>query len=535
MAEVRKRGRNWFYRYIDSDGRRVERKGCPDKRVTEGLASQAEAEVARVRAGLVDPKTDAYRRHEVRPLSAHLDDFRADLTGKGNVPRYVQQVQSNVARVLSTGGMSRLSDLSPARVQAALSKLRDTGLSLQTINHSLRHIKGFSRWLHRDSRVREDNLAHLKGFNVATDRRHDRGVLTAEEFAALLIATRAARPFRGLTGEDRVMLYVVASYTGLRASELASLTPASFDLERLTVRVLAGYTKNREAAELPLRTDLAVMLRSYLAGRAVDAPVWPGTWAEKGAKMLRADLEQAGVPYVDEDGHYRDFHSLRHRFGTELAAANVAPKVAQTLMRHSTITLTLDRYTHVGLFDTAGALDRLPPIPGRSPGSEPAAMLATGTDGPTYQKTLAPSLPHEGDGSGRDLTASDVMEGPTPGASMNHNPLQVTGFDAQGQDLTASGGSTPGRTRTCNPQFRRLMLYPIELRVRRVTPSRGLGPCLRRLQPGLHLGLLPEGEGEIPPSVNPVGSGARRPPRPPAPGPDPGACGPRRGAGRAPA
>ena len=42
--------------------------------------------------------------------------------------------------------------------------------------------------------------------------------------AALLNATRDAQPFRGLTGEDRAMLYIVASYTGLRASELASLT-----------------------------------------------------------------------------------------------------------------------------------------------------------------------------------------------------------------------------------------------------------------------------------------------------------------------
>jgi hypothetical protein len=142
MASFRKR--NWYFTYGDADGRRVERKGCPDKRVTEGLAAQAEAEAARIRAGLSDPKTTGYLAHEARPLAEHLDDFRADLTSKGNVPHYVQQVIANVDRILSIGEMGRLSDLSPARVQAALAKVRGTGLSLQTINHSLRHIKGFS-------------------------------------------------------------------------------------------------------------------------------------------------------------------------------------------------------------------------------------------------------------------------------------------------------------------------------------------------------------------------------------------------------
>lgn len=59
--------------------------------------------------------------------------------------------------------------------------------------------------------------------------------------------------------------------------------------------------------------------------------------------MLRADLQAAKVPYIDAEGRHRDFHSLRHRFGSELAAANITPRVAQALMRHSTITLTMDR------------------------------------------------------------------------------------------------------------------------------------------------------------------------------------------------
>ena len=78
--------------------------------------------------------------------------------------------------------------------------------------------------------------------------------------------------------------------------------------------------------------------------------------------MLRIDLKLAGILYQTEDGQVFDFHALRHQFISNLARAGVHPKAAQALARHSTITLTLDRYTHVDLPDLTSALDRLPAI-----------------------------------------------------------------------------------------------------------------------------------------------------------------------------
>ena len=49
----------------------------------------------------------------------------------------------------------------------------------------------------------------------------------------------------------------------------------------------------------------------------------------------------------DESGRWVDFHALRHTFITGLVTGGVNPKVAQTLARHSVITLTMDRYTHL--------------------------------------------------------------------------------------------------------------------------------------------------------------------------------------------
>ena len=90
--------------------------------------------------------------------------------------------------------------------------------------------------------------------------------------------------------------------------------------------------------------------------------------------MLRRDLAAAGIAYVNDEG-YCDFHSLRHSFISSLAAGGIHPKWAQQLARDSTIALTLDRYTHVGLLDMNSALESLPNI--TAPESQ--TMRATGT------------------------------------------------------------------------------------------------------------------------------------------------------------
>lgn len=64
----------------------------------------------------------------------------------------------------------------------------------------------------------------------------------------------------GLAGRDRAMLYLMAAYTGLRASELASLSEASFDVgsDLPMVTVEAGYSKHRREDVVPLHPELAV-------------------------------------------------------------------------------------------------------------------------------------------------------------------------------------------------------------------------------------------------------------------------------------
>jgi integrase len=171
------------------------------------------------------------------------------------------------------------------------------------------------------------------------------------------------------------MLYTLAAYVGFRASELASLTAESFDLESdpPSVTVEAAYSKRRRRDCQPLRQDIADSFRQWLEGKPAGQLLWPGGWWRHGGKMVRVDLKAARIPYRDEHGRVFDFHALRHQFISSLAAAGVHPKICQALARHSTITLTMDNYAHVALYDQTAALEALPSIQPASPKESLAA------------------------------------------------------------------------------------------------------------------------------------------------------------------
>ncbi|MFL5243883.1 MAG: site-specific integrase [Gemmataceae bacterium] len=203
---------------------------------------------------------------------------------------------------------------------------------------------------------------------------------------AILRVASAGSVVRRMAGPNRATLYAVAGYTGLRASELASLTPESFDLtsDPPTVTVQAAYSKHRRQDVLPLHPSLVALLFPWLASKPAAERVWPGNWAKgkQAGLMLRHDLKAAGIPYVDESGRFADFHALRHTFITNMVKSGVSPKAAQSLARHSTIYLTMNVYTTLTVNDQASALASLPPIPAMSVvemGKE--ELRATGTYG----------------------------------------------------------------------------------------------------------------------------------------------------------
>jgi hypothetical protein len=160
--------------------------------------------------------------------------------------------------------------LFPRETALALAGRLARSMGPATVNHYVRAVKSFSRWLVRDRRTGADPLAGLSGVKAGDDVRRGRRALPPEDLAAVLAAARAsAVSFRGLAGTDRYYLYLTACSTGFRAGELASLTPESFDLdaEPPTATVRAAYDKRRRPAVQPLPPDVAEALRDWLPSR----------------------------------------------------------------------------------------------------------------------------------------------------------------------------------------------------------------------------------------------------------------------------
>jgi integrase len=169
----------------------------------------------------------------------------------------------------------------------------------------------------------------------------------------------------GMPARERVLLYAAAVQTGLRSSELRTLTRRRLFLEpdRPYVTCPAGSTKNKRDARQYVQPELAAELRAHVATKAPAAPVFTMPPKDDVAGMLRADLADARRKWLraarhdpaerarreqsdflaakSHEGETLDFHALRHTCGAWLAMAGAHPKAVQAVMRHSTITLTL--------------------------------------------------------------------------------------------------------------------------------------------------------------------------------------------------
>jgi len=132
--------------------------------------------------------------------------------------------------------------------------------------------------LHR-GQIRGAKIKNGTGGNAKLDRRHDRRALNHEEAEWLLRTTRQAKTRWKLSGIQRFWLYRLAMATGLRASELASLTPESFGGGQVTIN--AASAKNRRKDSIPLAEYLIKEVAEWLAPLPANKPVWPGAWTKQ--------------------------------------------------------------------------------------------------------------------------------------------------------------------------------------------------------------------------------------------------------------
>ncbi len=190
---------------------------------------------------------------------------------------------------------------------------------------------------------------------------------------------------------------------------------------------------------------------------------------------------------VNHEGERLDFHSLRHTCGAWLAMTGAHPKAVQSVRRHSTITLTMDAYGHLFPGQETETVARLPMMMG----DEPEALRTTGTaDVGAQQYTQQRERDSARGGAGQRDEPSDGSDA----VSARKAASNAANRDVA-QDSAVGSEDAPGRTRTCDPRFRKPVLYPAELRAlinhRTIPASTGRSKLRKRGQESFTRGFAP--------------------------------------------
>ena len=284
----------------------------------------------------------------------HLEDYIQHLQATTTARRHPPQVRQHITEMFISV-ITSLDQISASQIERFLAKQRRPQKgkkkprhSEQTSAHWRASAKAFTHWLEIEERVDRDPLRRMcatpRGDMPITFKR--RAIKEKDFNHVVQTAGRSKKVKYNFTGPERAALYITANLTGLRASELASLTPRSFNLDAGILLIDCTISKRRRYDKIHLSDSLCEYLADYLAGKPENLPVWPGCWPANAGRLLRVDLEDAGVPYENAKGRL-DFHALgRHSFCTNIGHMQVSPIVMQRVCRFSTPSL-LNRYVHI--------------------------------------------------------------------------------------------------------------------------------------------------------------------------------------------
>lgn len=120
------------------------------------------------------------------------------------------------------------------------------------------------------------------------------------------------------------------------------------------------FEKNGDGSTLHLTAELAVDLKQWIEDEKLEGDNLLFSVPQQIVKTFHRDCIVAGVDRKDARGKQIDIHALRYTFCTLLSQIGVAPRLAQSAMRHKDINLTMTLYTDARNLDVAKAVGTLP-------------------------------------------------------------------------------------------------------------------------------------------------------------------------------
>lgn len=285
-------------------------------------------------------------------VAAFLDRWLLDSVKGSTRPTTYESYSSHVENYIKPNvGSIKLAKLMPLHVARIYSTMAADGKSarLQQMVHAT---------LHRALEIGMKWGLVARNVSDAVDRpkapKVEFTTFTPDQTHKLLVTA---------AGDRLEALYVMAIGAGMRSGELLGLQWADIDLKagslsvRRTLIELGGKqsygepksASGKRAIRLPgvvVSALWAHKARMMAEGHAGNPLVFVTT---EGTPILRSDLRRhSWLPLLKKaDLPTIRFHDLRHTSATLLLGEGVHPKIVQERLGHSTVTLTLNTYSHV--------------------------------------------------------------------------------------------------------------------------------------------------------------------------------------------
>jgi site-specific recombinase XerD len=288
-----------------------------------------------------------------------LQRFLGHLSSRNSSPGTIREYRRHVAQFFAFLDGRGVAWTSPDRatVRAYLGTLAERGLSASTVGGRLAAIRSLYRHAARQGWIDSDPVA-----GVRSPKRPGRlpRVLSVEGAARLVEAPvrmalhghRRRNPALADAAARRDTALLELLYaTGMRISELSSLSMDRVDLDRQRLRVIGKGDKERELlfggpAGRAVRAYLASG-RPALAARAARSSAAlflngaGGPLTARGARMVvERWVTASGAPASTSP------HTLRHSFATHLLEGGADLRTVQELLGHASLATT-QIYTHL--------------------------------------------------------------------------------------------------------------------------------------------------------------------------------------------
>ena len=266
---------------------------------------------------------------------------------EGYIHRYIDPTIGKIA----------LQSLTPSQVQKVYADMLERGLSNTTVLHLHRVLREALGYV-----VKWGILARNVAYAASPPRSEQKqmamwDVPTIIDFLELSHGTRFGHIHR------------FAVLTGLRRSEVCGLKWNAVDLEAGSLSVVATLQRikghglitgtpktKRSRRTVDLAPETVDLLRTVKGGQMAQQLEYGSVWQTTGYVFTSIDgsplapdwlskdfcrlVRQHGLPHLT-------FHGLRHAFATLGLKAGISPKVVSEALGHSSVSITLDLYSHV--------------------------------------------------------------------------------------------------------------------------------------------------------------------------------------------